>query len=103
VLFTKLLSQQKHSLTASDLNRLVQATEGYSASDLNALARDAAYGPIRDLGSVAAVVSVSASALKPITFQHFESAMKNVKPTVPPERMKQYTAWAAQQDKNSKS
>ena len=48
-LFIKLLSQQNNSLTSNEINRLADLTEGYSASDITALAKDAALGPIREL------------------------------------------------------
>lgn len=43
-----LLQSQKHNIR--DLSGLIEATEGFSASDLTALCREAAMGPIRDLG-----------------------------------------------------
>lgn len=46
-LLKKLLAKQGCSLTQQELKRLATLTEGYSASDLTALAKDAALGPIR--------------------------------------------------------
>lgn len=46
-LLKKLLAKQGCSLTQSELKRLATLTEGYSGSDLTALAKDAALGPIR--------------------------------------------------------
>ncbi len=95
-LLLRLLSTQKHSLKAADIERIVKATEYFSASDLTALAREAAYGPIRELGSVAAVVAASITELKPISVDHFMNALKTMKPSVSAERMKQYEAFKKQ-------
>lgn len=46
-LLRKLLAKQGCSLTPKELKRLSTLTEGYSGSDLTALAKDAALGPIR--------------------------------------------------------
>lgn len=46
-LLKRLLSKQGSMFSDKDLGRLASLTEGYSASDLTALAKDAALGPIR--------------------------------------------------------
>ena len=46
-LLTKLLSKHNNPLSNSELEKLAALTEGYSGSDLTALAKDAALGPIR--------------------------------------------------------
>lgn len=46
-LLKKLLAKQGCKLAQAELKRLATLTEGYSASDLTALAKDAALGPIR--------------------------------------------------------
>lgn len=46
-LLKKLLAKQGCSLQPAELKRLAKLTEGYSGSDLTALAKDAALGPIR--------------------------------------------------------
>ena len=46
-LIKNLLAKQGCVLSQQELKRLATLTEGYSASDLTALAKDAALGPIR--------------------------------------------------------
>lgn len=46
-LLRKLLTKQGCKLSQSELKRLAKLTDGYSGSDLTALAKDAALGPIR--------------------------------------------------------
>lgn len=48
----KLVKDHQHSLTESDFDEVSDMTEGYSGSDLAALAKDAAMGPIRELDPV---------------------------------------------------
>jgi len=45
----KLLSEHGHPLTVQELVWVSGRTEGYSASDLTNLARDAALGPLRSI------------------------------------------------------
>ena len=45
----KLLKQVKFNLKEQHFEHLVKLTEGYSFADINALVKDAAMGPIRDL------------------------------------------------------
>jgi spastin len=46
-LLGRLLAKQGSPLSEHDLAQLARLTEGYSGSDLTALAKDAALGPIR--------------------------------------------------------
>lgn len=48
-LLRKLLAKQGCGFSTSELKRLATLTEGYSGSDLTALAKDAALGPIRGI------------------------------------------------------
>ncbi|KAK4872352.1 hypothetical protein RN001_014381 [Aquatica leii] len=48
-LLSKLLSKQGCTLSPKEPKRLATLTEGYSGSDLTALAKDAALGPIKEL------------------------------------------------------
>jgi len=91
-LIKKLLSKQKHSLSHQDFNKLVTLTDGYSASDLTALCRDASMGAIRGL-SADALTRIDESAIPPITMSHFQQSMILIKPTVSKQRIKQYSDW----------
>jgi len=46
-LLGRLLAKQSSPLSENDLAQLARLTDGYSGSDLTALAKDAALGPIR--------------------------------------------------------
>ncbi len=52
VLLKKLLSKHNNPLNSAELKQLAEKTKGYSSSDLTALAKDAALGPIRGTKSL---------------------------------------------------
>ena len=57
---------QPHRLSRGDLDVVVRATAGYSASDLAALCKEAAMAPLREPGVMARLASLPASELRPI-------------------------------------
>ncbi len=83
-LLRNLLQNQKHSLQTAQLSRLVDLTEGYSCSDLSQVAKDAAMGPIRDLGNAAALKTIKEEQLRPIKLEDFERALRTIRPSVSP-------------------
>lgn len=88
----KLLSHQKHELTDDDIEVLVQATEGYSGSDITALAKDAAMGPLRNLGE--ALLHTPMEKIRPIRFKDFEASLYSIRPSISRDGLKQYEDWA---------
>ncbi|XP_048585654.1 spastin isoform X2 [Nematostella vectensis] len=92
VLLTKLLAKHHNPLSGAELDRLARMTEHYSGSDLTALARDAALGPIRDLNSDQ-LKSMAANEVRNITFQDFVNSLQIIRPSVGPETLKAYDDW----------
>lgn len=88
----KLLSRQNHSLTDSDIERLIQLTEGYSGSDITALAKDAAMGPLRSLGE--ALLTTTFDSIRTIDLSDFETSMRTIRPSVGREGLRHYEEWA---------
>ncbi|KAH8819685.1 AAA family ATPase-like protein [Xylogone sp. PMI_703] len=87
-----LLSHQKHSLDEEDIQRLVKLTDGFSGSDITALAKDAAMGPLRALGE--ALLHMSMDDIRPIEFKDFEASLVNIRPSVSKQGLKEYDDWA---------
>jgi SpoVK/Ycf46/Vps4 family AAA+-type ATPase len=87
-----LLGHQNHSLTDEEINELVELTEGFSGSDITALAKDAAMGPLRSLGEKLLLMSME--DIRPILFEDFRSSLKTIRPSVSPEGLKRYEDWA---------
>ncbi|KAL1846503.1 hypothetical protein Daus18300_014229 [Diaporthe australafricana] len=89
-----LLGQQKHSLTDEGFARLVELTDGYSGSDITALAKDAAMGPLRSLGE--ALLHMTMDDIRPIALEDFVSSLANIRPSVSQSGLKEHEDWATQ-------
>ncbi|RYO75636.1 hypothetical protein DL764_010361 [Monosporascus ibericus] len=89
-----LLSQQKHSLTDTDIAELVKLTEGFSGSDITALAKDAAMGPLRSLGE--ALLQMTMDDIRPMELGDFKTSLRNIRPSVSKEGLLEYEKWARQ-------
>lgn len=104
-----LLSHQKHELKRDDIQVLVELTDGtktcnfrpsltngnrlgYSGSDITALAKDAAMGPLRSLGE--ALLYMSTDEIRPIGFEDFEASLINIRPSVSKEGLQEFDDWA---------
>ncbi|KAM4057997.1 ATPase family associated with various cellular activities (AAA) domain-containing protein [Hirsutella rhossiliensis] len=87
-----LLGQQKHSLASNDIQKLVNLTEGFSGSDITALAKDAAMGPLRSLGE--ALLHMTMDEIRPIMLQDFEASLGTIRPSVSKAGLKEYEDWA---------
>jgi fidgetin-like protein 1 len=89
-----LLSQQKHGLSDGDIGRLVDLTDGFSGSDITALAKDAAMGPLRSLGE--ALLHMSSDDIRPIALSDFVASLGTIRPSVSKEGLEEYEEWARQ-------
>ncbi|KAG7009150.1 protein SAP1 [Physcia stellaris] len=87
-----LLGHQKHNLAEDDIKVLVQLTDGFSGSDITALAKDAAMGPLRSLGE--ALLSMSMDDIRPIGFKDFEASLINIRPSVSKQGLQEFEDWA---------
>lgn len=110
----KLLSHQHHELSDEDTEVLVHVTEGkhpssayiiqislnvvlilalgFSGSDITALAKDAAMGPLRNLGE--ALLHTPMDQIRPIRFEDFEASLYSIRPSVSPDGLRKYEDWA---------
>lgn len=107
-----LLGQQKHGLTDDDFAKLVEMTDGmlhctnpdmlvladdnrlpgFSGSDMTALAKDAAMGPLRSLGE--ALLHMTMEDIRPIELGDFVSSLGTIRPSVSKSGLKEHEAWA---------
>ncbi|XP_065168768.1 spastin isoform X3 [Atheta coriaria] len=94
-LLRKLLSKQGCSLNDAELKRLATLTDGYSASDLTALAKDAALGPIREL-QPEQVKLMDPGAVRSITLNDFLDSLKRIRRSVSPQSLVAYEKWSLQ-------
>ncbi|CUS10441.1 unnamed protein product [Tuber aestivum] len=106
-----LLGHQKHHLSAEDMEKLIELTNGllpltlfhqirtainvitgFSGSDITALAKDAAMGPLRSLGE--ALLQMQMDDIRPIAFEDFEASLKSIRPSVSKEGLQAFEDWA---------
>ncbi|XP_044728261.1 spastin isoform X3 [Chrysoperla carnea] len=92
-LLRRLLEKHSSPLTEAQLERLSQLTEGYSGSDLTALAKDAALGPIRELDPEQ-VRNVDLSSVRNITINDFLESLKRIRRSVSPHSLIAYEKWS---------
>jgi len=74
------------------MTTLVTLTEGFSGSDITALAKDAAMGPLRKLGD--RLLSVPIDEIAEIELADFEESLKAVRPSVGADGLKRFEEWA---------
>ncbi|KAK4136222.1 AAA-domain-containing protein [Trichocladium antarcticum] len=87
-----LLKSQKHTLTDADIDTLVGLTDGFSGSDITALAKDAAMGPLRSLGE--ALLQMTMDDIRPIELADFVASLVTIRPSVSKTGLKEYEDWA---------
>ncbi|OLL22495.1 putative AAA domain-containing protein [Neolecta irregularis DAH-3] len=87
----RLISRIPHNLFETDLSELVKLTEGYSGSDIHALARDAAMGPIRSLGD--ALLTTPTDQIRVVNFSDFVASTKTIRASVRKEALVQFERW----------
>jgi adenosinetriphosphatase len=90
----KLLKYQKNTLSEEDYTKLIKLTDGFSGSDITALAKDSAMGPLRSLGDK--LLLTPTEQIRPINIEDFEASLKYIRPSVSKEGLKQYEDWAIQ-------
>ena len=100
VLLQKLLEKAgKHSLTSSrQVKQLADRLQGYSGSDIAAIAAEASFGPIRSL-SPSKLQTTRQDQLRAISLQDFERAMADSTKSVSPALLKRYAEWEQQQQR----
>jgi len=86
-----LLSLHKSTISIRQLTTIVNKTEGYSGSDMTALAKDASLEPIRELG--AKLMTTHESQVRAIGLQDFEKAISQIRPSVSKSTVEQLEQW----------
>lgn len=88
-----LLGHQKHTLSSEDFDELVKLTQGFSGSDITALAKDAAMGPLRSLGDL--ILNTPRDQIRPVGLNDFISSLQYIRPSVLVEGLSQHEEWAS--------
>ena len=72
-----------------DSEKLVEATDGYTWSDIALISREASMQPIRELDSTGKITDPSAK-VRPVNMQDFLAAIKRVRPVVSPDELNRF-------------
>ncbi|RLV91572.1 Protein SAP1 [Spathaspora sp. JA1] len=88
----KLLQYQKNTLSEQDFDILKNLTEGFSGSDITALAKDSAMGPLRVLGEK--LLSTPTDQIRPICLEDFVNSLNYIRPSVSKEGLQKHEEWA---------
>nr|CAB3266511.1 spastin-like [Phallusia mammillata] len=91
-LLNKLLAKHDSPLSKHELAKLSSMCENYSFSDLTALAKDAALGPIRELPPEL-FETIDAKKMRKIRFDDFLQSVKRIRPSVSHDLMRTYERW----------
>ncbi|XP_015037384.2 spastin isoform X2 [Drosophila pseudoobscura] len=94
LLLNRLLQKQGSPLDTDALRRLSKITDGYSGSDLTALAKDAALEPIREL-NVEQVKCLDINAMRHITEKDFHNSLKRIRRSVAQQSLSSYEKWSS--------
>ena len=65
---------------------------GFSGSDITALAKDAAMGPLRSLGE--RLLHMTMDEIRPIQYSDFKASLGTIRPSVSKHGLKKYEDWA---------
>ncbi|XP_012226344.1 spastin isoform X2 [Linepithema humile] len=93
LLLRRLLAKHNDPLTPEELNEMAILTDGYSGSDLTALAKDAALGSIRELNPDQ-VKELDLNSVRNITMQDFRDSLKRIRRSVSPASLAAYEKWS---------
>ena len=85
-----------HNLSSRDISSIAQMTDGFSCSDISSIASEASFGPLRSM-DMDAIRDVRASAVRKISKNDFEAAIKNSTKSVTPSLLTKYKQWEKQQ------
>ncbi|GIQ82662.1 hypothetical protein KIPB_003835, partial [Kipferlia bialata] len=94
-LVSHLVRDSRHSMSAKELRYLGELTQGYSGSDLNALTREAAMGPLRSIPR-SKVLQVDLKSVRPMNLGDFKKALQVIKPTLANTSLGELHKWAAE-------
>ena len=87
----------KHTISSYQLNDLTRRTEGFSCSDITAIASEASFGPLRSLGGMQAIRRAREKDVRPVNFNDFEQAISQATKSVSPNQLRRYEDWQEQQ------
>ena len=86
------MEKQKNPISKLNLEQLSKETDGYTASDITALAKDAALGPVREL-PMDKVKNLNLDKMRKINMDDFNSSLKRIRKSVAASTLESYEKW----------
>jgi ATP-dependent 26S proteasome regulatory subunit len=80
-----------------DISAIVKRLDGFSGSDISAIASEASFGPLRSLGGIDAIKGAKSSDIRPIQRQDFDTAIDQATKSVSKKLLKKYDQWKEEQ------
>ena len=80
-------------MTPTDTCQLLKLTEGYSCSDLQAVVKEAAMNPVRELTTEQLMQIKDTNEIRAINLQDFKAALKSFSPSVSKATLNDFDAW----------
>ena len=77
-------------MSKKDIESLKKYTKSYSFADINAVVKDAAMGPIRDIKDVS---KIDKNQVRPVTIEDFKAAFKKFSPSVSQATINEFLQW----------
>ncbi|KAH9329616.1 hypothetical protein KI387_001724 [Taxus chinensis] len=85
------------NLSDEEINSICKITEGYSGSDMKNLVKDASMGPLREaLQKGTDIGKLRTEDMRTVTFQDFQNALQEVRPSVSQNELGIYEEWNQQ-------
>jgi SpoVK/Ycf46/Vps4 family AAA+-type ATPase len=89
----RLFKTESNSMSAADFKALATALNGYSASDIEHVAKEAAMLALEGTLETRAIQGLTRGQVMPVTAEHIKRAMRGKPPSASPVMMKEISDW----------
>ena len=87
------ISKVNHELDDHGKSEVINMTEGYSCADMQAMIKEAAMQPVRELPPDELLKIKDKNAIRPLKVSDFEQAIKSQTPSVSASTIKEFDDW----------
>ncbi|XP_055544067.1 fidgetin-like protein 1 isoform X2 [Wyeomyia smithii] len=91
-ILSRLLANEKNSLTPEEVNEIGKLSEGFSGADMKVLCHEASMGPIRSI-PFDQLGLIGKDDVRPVSYADFRTALGRVRASVSQSDLSQYVKW----------